>query len=70
VVSDPLLADTEMPDEQRLGRVVLEDGHLDVNAWVDVEGLVSRADGIEESETCSAGDQLVVPLEEEEDRHA
>jgi hypothetical protein len=31
-------------------------GHLDVTPWVDVEGLVSRADGIEESETCVAVD--------------
>ena len=65
-----LPAGTEMPDEERLGRVVLEDGHLDVTPRVDVEGLVSRANGIEESETCIVGDQLVVPLEEEQDRHA
>ena len=64
-----LPAVTEMPDEERLGGVVLEDGHLDVTPWVDVEGLVGRADGIEESETGGAGDQLVVPLEEEQDRH-
>ena len=59
-----------MADEERLGGVVLEDGHLDVTPWVDVERLVSRADGIEESETCIAGDQLVAPLEEEQDGHA
>ena len=54
-----------MPDEERLGGVVLENRHLDVTPWVDVQDLVGRADGIEESETCIAGDQLVVPLEEE-----
>ena len=64
-----LPAVTEMPDEERLGGVVLEDRHLDVPPRVDVEGLVGRADGIEESETCVASDQLVVPLEEEQDRH-
>ena len=31
-------ADTEMPDEERLGGVVLEDRHPDVTSWVDVEG--------------------------------
>ena len=60
----------EMPDEERLGGVVLEDRHLDVTPWVDVESLVSRADGIEKTETCVTGDQLVVPLKEEQDRHA
>ena len=65
-----LFARTEMPDKERLGGVVLEDGHLDVTPGVDVEGLFGRADGIEESETCIAGDQLVVLLEEEQDRHA
>src|SRR3989442_564937 len=58
-----------MPDEERLGGVVLEDRHLDVTPWVDVEGLVGRADGIEESKTGIAGDQLVVPLEEGQDGH-
>jgi hypothetical protein len=65
-----LSAAAEMPDEERLGGVVLEDRHLDVTPRVDVEGLVRRADGIEETETCVAGDQLVVPLKEEQDRDA
>ncbi len=37
---------------------------------VDVEGLLGRSDRIEEGDTGVAGDQLVVPLEEEQDRHA
>ena len=37
-----------------LGLVPALRGLLDVTARVDVEGLVGRADGIEEGETCVA----------------
>src|SRR5579884_1518577 len=63
------LPGAEMPNEERLGRVVLEHGHLDMAPGVDVEGLLLGADGIEESKTGVARDQLVVPLEEEQDRY-
>ena len=57
-----------MADEERLGGIVLEHRHLDMAARVAVEGLLGRADGVEESEAGIAGDQLVVPLQQEEDR--
>jgi hypothetical protein len=57
-----------VPQEERLEGVSLEERDLNVTAGVDVQGLLGRADCVEQRKAGVLADQLVVPLKDKQYR--